>query len=99
MFAMSLIAYDIAAQLAPRNSELLKLGSQYSLGLDDVYSEQTFFSDPTIYYTVKRIAKNNLKHPSVWIANDEVLPTGWVLRWTQRLDDRAAGKHGGLGNC
>ena len=61
-FAMALMAYDIAAQLAPRYKEEFyggfKLGDKYALGLDDVYSEQYFFTDPIAYHTVKRVANN-----------------------------------------
>lgn len=56
-FALALIAYDIVAQLAPRCQEF-KLGNNFTLGLDDVYSEESFFTDPIAYHTVKRIAKN-----------------------------------------
>lgn len=56
-FAFSLMAYDIIAQLAPRD-ERFKLGDTYTLGLDDVYSHSYDFNNPEIYYTVKRIAQN-----------------------------------------
>ncbi len=55
--ALALLAYDIAAQLAPRCKEF-KLDDKFTLGLDDVYSEQYFFTDPIAYHTVKRVAKN-----------------------------------------
>ena len=61
-FAMALMAYDIAAQLAPRYPDQFgdhfQLGNRYAFGLDDVYSEQNFFTDPIAYHTVKRIARN-----------------------------------------
>jgi hypothetical protein len=64
VFAVALMAYDIAAQLAPRinlsktQSDPFNLGAQYAFGLDDIYTEQTFYYDPNVYHTVKRIAEN-----------------------------------------
>lgn len=61
-FAIALMAYDIAAQLAPRYVDEFyggfKLSDKYTFGLDDIYSEQDFFTDPVAYHTVKRIARN-----------------------------------------
>lgn len=57
MFVMALTAYDIAAQLAQGCPDV-NLGDRYAFSLDDVYSEQQFFTDPTIYHTVKRVAQN-----------------------------------------
>lgn len=53
---MSLIGYDIAAQLMQR-SNTLNPGNKYALALDDVYSKQ-IYTDPVAYHTVKRIARN-----------------------------------------
>ncbi|GAB4222745.1 MAG: hypothetical protein Tsb005_15550 [Gammaproteobacteria bacterium] len=61
-FAVALMLYDIAAQLVPRleqNPHLsLKLGNDYALGLDDIYSEQYFVTDPVAYHTIKRVIQN-----------------------------------------
>ncbi|MBA2652077.1 MAG: hypothetical protein H0U73_07420, partial [Tatlockia sp.] len=57
LFEIALIAYDIAAQLAPRISSL-KLGHKITLGLDDVFSDQTFFFDSITYHTIKEIVLN-----------------------------------------
>lgn len=62
VFALALMAYDIAAQLSPRHigeqGPVFQLGDKYTFGLDDIYSEQKFFTDPIAYYTVKRITEN-----------------------------------------
>lgn len=64
-FALALMLYDIAAQLAPRYKHQFyggfKLGDRYAFGLDDVYSEQTFYTDPVAYQTVKRVVNNFAK--------------------------------------
>ena len=37
---------------------ILKLGNRYAFALDDIYSDKHFYTDPNVYYTVKRIARN-----------------------------------------
>lgn len=61
IFSTLLIAYDIAAQLSFNFKELKLINifrTSYTPALDDIYSEQTFYTDPEVYYTVKRIASN-----------------------------------------
>lgn len=57
---VALIMYDIVAQLLPRLEEY-KLGTEYTLGLDDIYSQQYYFSNPNDYFRVKNIAHNFAK--------------------------------------
>lgn len=57
---IALIMYDILAQLLPRMNEF-KLGNEYTLGLDDIYSQQYHFNNPTDYFKIKKIANNFAK--------------------------------------
>jgi hypothetical protein len=59
-FEMALIAYDIAAQLAPRIPEL-KLENKYVPTLDDIYSSESFYVDAIGYHTIHKIVHNFIK--------------------------------------
>lgn len=54
---IGLIAYDIAAQLAPRDEEL-NMKDEYAFALSDVYLDQDLFHDVESYQIVKRIIEN-----------------------------------------
>lgn len=57
---VALVMYDIAAQILPR-LDVYKLGNEYTLGLDDIYSQQSIFSNPLDYIKIKNIAHNFAK--------------------------------------
>ena len=59
-FELALIAYDIAAQLFHRISEL-KSVDEFCLALDDVFSDQNFYFDASAYHTIKQIALNFMR--------------------------------------
>lgn len=52
-----LMAYDIAAQLAPRCLRL-NLNNEYSFALDNIYIDNYKFCDPESYFLTKQILRN-----------------------------------------
>ena len=59
---LAFIAYDIAAQIAPR-CQVFNLNKKYAFGLDDVFSEHYFYQDPIVYiYSLKHRYMGNRRN-------------------------------------
>lgn len=61
---LGMISYDICAQIAPR-IPALKLGSDFCLGMDDTFSSDLEFFEPSAFLAVSECAKRFIKRSAL----------------------------------